>query len=49
MINTHLADTLTIAATDINAAFLGLLFTGNEDVVPLVELGVSDLFVELSV
>jgi hypothetical protein len=49
LIDAHLSNTLALAATDINAAFLGLLFTSDEDIVPLIELRISDLFVELSV
>jgi hypothetical protein len=49
LIDAHLSNTLALAAADINAAFLGLLFTSDEDIVPLIELRISDFFVELGV
>ncbi len=49
LINAHLADTLSVSASDIDAAVAGLFLSSDHDVVPLIKLCVSDLFVELGV
>lgn len=49
LINTHLADTLSISASDIDTAVTGFFFTSDHNVVPLIKLCVSDLFVKLGV
>jgi hypothetical protein len=48
-VNTHLANSLTVTATDINTALLSLLFSCHKDIVPLIELGISDFLVELGI
>jgi len=49
VINTHLSDSLAIAGSDVYTSFLGLLLTSDEDVVPLIELSISDFLVKLGV
>jgi hypothetical protein len=49
VINTHLSDSLAIAGSDVHTSFLGLLLTSDEDVVPLIELSISDFLVKLGV
>jgi len=48
-INTHLANTLTISATYVNTTLFGFFLTSNENVIPLVELSISDLLVKLGI
>lgn len=49
LINAHFSNTLVFSWTNVNTAIFDFFLTGNEDVVPLFELSVSDLLVELSV
>ena len=49
LIHSHLADSLSITTSHIHATVSSLLFTSHQDVVPLVELGIPDLLVELCV
>jgi hypothetical protein len=48
-VNTHLTNSLAITATYIYATFLGFFFTCYKNVVPLIELGISDFLVKLSI
>ena len=48
-INTHLSDTLTISATDIDTSFFSFFLTSNENVIPLVKLGISNFLIQLSI
>ena len=49
LIDAHLADSGAVPAADVDATLLALLLSRDEDVVPLVELSISDLLVELRV
>lgn len=49
LIDAHLANSGAVPAADVDATLLALFLSRDEDVVPLVELGISDLLVELRV
>jgi len=49
LIDAHLANSGAVPAADVDATLLALLLSRDEDVVPLVELSISDLLVELRV
>lgn len=48
-VNSHLANTLSIARSDINLTSGCLLFSCHKNIVPLVKLSISDLLVELGI
>jgi len=48
VVNSHLAVSLVVTGSDVNAAHLHLVFTSDQDVVPLSQLRISDLLVDLT-
>lgn len=48
-INALLTNTSTVSASDVHHAIANFFLTSHEDVVPLIQLGVSDLLVELGI
>jgi hypothetical protein len=49
LINAHLANSGAFPAADVDATLLALLLSRDEDVIPLVELSIPDLLVELRI
>mmetsp|Transcript_59946 Transcript_59946/g.82343 ORF Transcript_59946/g.82343 Transcript_59946/m.82343 type:complete len:200 (+) Transcript_59946:441-1040(+) len=48
VIDTHLSVTFVVSSSYINESILHLIFTSNKDIVPLSQLGISNLFVNLT-